>query len=59
MPQDQLDELYAIAADEMASGQLQNGLWHRMVAEADGDEKVARARYLRERVKQLQIKPGA
>jgi len=57
MLQNELDELYAVAADEIANGQIQNGLWHRMVAEADGDEKVARARYLRERVQQLMGNP--
>ena len=54
MIHNELDELYATAADEIASGQTQKGLWNRVFAEADGDEKVARARYLRERVQQLQ-----
>ena len=54
MHQDQLDELYAFAAEELASENLQIGLWHRMYAEADGDERIAKARYLRARVKQLQ-----
>ena len=59
MQPSQLDELYAQVADEVANGRLQNGLWHRMFSEADGDEKVARARYLRERVKQLQAETAA
>ncbi len=59
MIHNELDELYATAADEIASGQTQKGLWNRVFAEADGDEKVARARYLRERVQQLQTEAGS
>jgi hypothetical protein len=47
------EELWEIAATELQSDQRNVGLWARCYAEAAGNESVARANYLKSRVKQL------
>ena len=44
------EQLYAQAAEEVASGQIRQGLWAKALAEADGDETAAKGRYLKLRV---------
>ena len=44
------EQLYAQAAEEVASGQIRQGLWAKALAEADGDETAANGRYLKLRV---------
>lgn len=44
------EQLYAQAAEEVASGQIRQGLWAKAIAEADGDETAAKGRYLKLRV---------
>jgi hypothetical protein len=43
-------QLYSQAAEEVASGQIRQGLWAKALAEADGDESAAKGRYLKLRV---------
>ena len=44
------EELYAQAAEEVASGQIAQGLWAKAIAETGGDEAAAKAQYLKLRV---------
>ena len=44
------EQLYAQAAEEVASGQIRQGLWAKALAESDGDETAAKGRYLKLRV---------
>ena len=48
------EQLYAQAAEEVASGQIRQGLWAKAIAETDGDEAAAKARYLKIRVEIMQ-----
>ena len=43
------EQLYAQAAEEVASGQIRPGLWAKAIAETGGDE-AAKAQYLKLRV---------
>lgn len=47
------EHLFAQAMAEIESGQPQSGLWAKAFADADGDERKAKARYLTLRVKAL------
>ena len=44
------EQLYAQAAEEVASGQIRQGLWAKAIAETGGDEAAAKAHYLQLRV---------
>ena len=44
------EQLYAQAAEEVASGQIRQGLWAKAIAETGGDEAAAKAQYLKLRV---------
>ena len=44
------EQLYAHAAEEVASGQIRQGLWAKAIAETGGDEAAAKAHYLKLRV---------
>ena len=44
------EQLYAQAAEEVASGQIRQGLWAKAIAETGGDEAAAKANYLKLRV---------
>jgi len=44
------EQLYAQAAEEVASGQIRQGLWAKAIAETGGGEAAAKARYLKLRV---------
>ena len=48
------EQLYAQAAEEVASGQIRQGLWAKAIAETDGDDAAAKARYLKLRVEIMQ-----
>ncbi|MBV9128601.1 MAG: hypothetical protein JO117_11005 [Verrucomicrobia bacterium] len=45
---------YQQVADEIGNGQLDRGVWAKAFAEANGDETLTRARYLKARVAELQ-----
>ena len=45
---------YASVAEELDSGQFDKGLWTKLFAETDGDENRTRARYIKERVANIQ-----
>ena len=44
------EQLYAQAAEEVAAGQIRQGLWAKAIAETGGDEAAAKAHYLKLRV---------
>lgn len=44
------EQLYALAAEEVACGQIRQGLWAKAIAETGGDDAAAKARYLKLRV---------
>lgn len=44
---------YIKAAEEIYSGEFRRGLYFKIFAECDGDEKVAQARYIKERCLEL------
>ena len=44
------EQLYVEAAEEVASGQIRQGLWVKAIAETGGDEAAAKAYYLKLRV---------
>ena len=44
------ERLYAQVAEEVASGQIRQGLWAKAIAETGGDEAAAKAHYLKLRV---------
>lgn len=48
------EPLYAQALHEIDGGRRVDGLWARCFSDASGDEKVAKANYIKIRVKQLQ-----
>lgn len=52
------ESLYAKAAEELESGQRNDGLWARCFAESSGDETKAKARYIQKRVERLQSETG-
>ena len=45
--------LYELAAAEIAADKFRPGLWAKAIAEADGDDAKARARYIKLRVETL------
>lgn len=44
------EQLYEAAANEVASGQIRQGIWAQAIAETDGNQAAAKARYLKLRV---------
>ena len=44
------EQLYAQAAEEVASGQIRQGIWAKAIAETGGDEAAAKAHHLELRV---------
>lgn len=44
---------YEIAADEFDSHNIRRGLYIKLLAEADGDEKIAKARYIKKRSSEI------
>lgn len=48
--------IYAVIAEELKSGNTDQGLWTRLFAECDGDENKTRARYISHRARQLLAK---
>ncbi|MGH8546648.1 MAG: hypothetical protein ACREX3_24145 [Gammaproteobacteria bacterium] len=50
---------YAYAAEEIGSGQVRRGLWAKALADSGYDEQLARARYLKLRVKALKAEVAA
>ena len=44
------EQLYEAAANEVASGQIRQGIWAQAIAQSDGNEAAAKARYLKLRV---------
>ena len=53
------DQLYAQAAEEVASGQIRQGLWAKAIAETGGDEVAAKAHYLKLRVEIMKAEAEA
>lgn len=53
-PHTEGDEIYAQVADELETGKTDKGLWTRLYAECDGDEKRAKVQYIKQRVNSLQ-----
>lgn len=47
------DGIYAEIAQELESGLINKGLWTRLFAECDGDEKQTRVLYIRQRAERL------
>lgn len=47
------EAIYEQAAQELESHTLKKGLWAKAIAEADGNENIARARYIKTRSQQL------
>jgi uncharacterized RDD family membrane protein YckC len=47
------DAIYAIIADEIESGKTDKGLWTRLFAELDGDEKKTKLAYIKQRAAKL------
>ncbi len=45
--------IYAAIAEELKSGNTDQGLWTRLFAECDGDENRTKARYIQHRVKRI------
>jgi uncharacterized RDD family membrane protein YckC len=52
------DEAFEAAIDEFESGKIERGLYAKIFSEVDGDERKAKAQYLRERVPALKIEIG-
>jgi hypothetical protein len=48
-----IDKIYEQIALEIESGQIEKGLWTRLYAEFDGDERKVKAAYIRARAKKL------
>ena len=44
------EHLYELAAEEIAANNIRPGLWAKAIAEADGDDAKAKARYVKLRV---------
>lgn len=47
------DAVYEVVANEMESGKTDKGLWTRLYAELDGDEKKTKIAYIKQRVERL------
>jgi hypothetical protein len=47
------DAVYEVVANEMESGKLDKGLWTRLFAETDGDEKKTKIAYIKQRAEKL------
>ena len=52
-------ELYAQAADEVASGQIRHGLWAKAKAASGGGEEATEAAYLKLRVEMMKTESDA
>lgn len=50
---------YASVANEIASGNIDQGLWTRLFVETDGDENRTRARYIKARIASLTDTPSS
>jgi len=50
-----VDAVYAIVANEMESGDTDKGLWTRLFAELDGDEKMTKIAYIKQRAEKLMV----
>lgn len=48
-----MNDAYDIIAEELASGNLDRGLWTRLFAECDGDETNTKVQYIKHRANQL------
>jgi hypothetical protein len=49
------DAVYEIVANEMESGKTDKGLWTRLYAECDGDEKNTKIAYIKQRAGKLMV----
>jgi len=47
------DAVYEVVAEEMESGKMDKGLWTRLYAEHDGDEKKTKIAYIKQRAERL------
>lgn len=47
------DDIYALIAEELKSGNTDPGLWTRLFAECDGDESKTKVAYIRTRVEKI------
>ena len=47
------ENLYELAAEEMAANNIRPGLWAKAIAEAEGDDTKASARYIKLRVEMM------
>lgn len=47
------DAVYEVVANEMESGKMDKGLWTRLFAELDGDEKKTKIAYIKQRAEKL------
>lgn len=47
------DAVYEVVANEMDSGKMDKGLWTRLFAELDGDEKKVKIAYIKQRAEKL------
>lgn len=49
------DAVYEVVANEMESGKTDKGLWTRLFAELDGDEKKTKIAYIKQRAEKLMV----
>jgi hypothetical protein len=49
------DAVYEVVANEMESGKMDKGLWTRLFAELDGDEKQIKIAYIKQRAEKLMV----
>lgn len=49
------DTVYEVVANEMDSGKMDKGLWTRLFAELDGDEKKTKIAYIKRRAEKLMV----
>ena len=47
------EDLFQLAAEELESGQIRKGLWIKALTEVSGDERAAKANYIKLRVDQF------
>ena len=47
------EHLYELAAEEIAANNIRPGLWAKAIAESDGDDAKAKARYIKLRVEAM------
>ena len=47
------EQLYEFAAEEIAANNIRPGLWAKAIAESDGDDAKAKARYIKLRVEAM------